>query len=107
MRLRLAILVPLLLAPLPASGYGVATHIWLVEELAPQLAAADPSLAFLVTDPDAQACFKHEVCDESPTLNVCVGEGHPIDATVLPGTEPGHVPEPSMETRAVDQGRFL
>jgi hypothetical protein len=53
----LAMAAPIL-AP-PARAYGVATHAWLAEEEAYRLAAADPSLAFLATDPEARACFMY------------------------------------------------
>ncbi len=54
-----AALVVVLAPARDALAYGCATHSWLAEQEAPRLAAADPSLAFLVTDPHANACFRY------------------------------------------------
>ncbi len=55
----LAVAASAALAP-PAVAYGVATHAWLAQEDANRLAAADPAkYGFLVSDPDARACFMY------------------------------------------------
>ncbi|MFC1705420.1 zinc dependent phospholipase C family protein [Planctomycetota bacterium] len=51
------ILLLQLLLPSSADAYGPGTHVRLGEESANRIAQADPSLASLVSDPSARACF--------------------------------------------------
>jgi len=93
-------LAALLSAPRPALAYGVATHAWLAEEEANRLAAADPRLAFLVTDPEARACFLYgAIFPDMRSIARQVASFAPLKAQVL---STGFVASVKFSTDGVD-----